>query len=188
MTEEEVLQMLRSVGAVSQGHFLLSSGRHSDIYAEKFRALEWPEIALSLGRALAERFEEADVVLAPAVGGVVLGFVTAHALGTRSIFAERMDSEMQLRRGFQIHEDERVVVVEDIITTGRSIREVLALVPPNQLAGIGCLVDRSGGTPLPRPVEALTRLDATSWDPGECPLCAKGVELVSPGSRYLATG
>lgn len=187
MTEDEVLQMLRSVGAISQGHFLLSSGRHSDVYAEKFRALEWPEIALSLGRALAERFEEADVVLAPAVGGVILGFATAAALGTRSIFAERQDSKMRLRRGFEIHDDERVVVVEDIITTGLSVKEVLALVPVGQLAGIGCLVDRSGGIQLPRPMEALAKLDATSWDPTECPLCERGVDLESPGSRYLAT-
>lgn len=187
MTEEEVLQMLGSVGAVTRGHFLLSSGRHSDIYAEKFRALEWPEVAMNLGRALASRFDEADVVLAPAVGGVVLGFVTAAALGTRSIFAERQDGRMQLRRGFRIHDDERVVVVEDVITTGRSILEVLELVPPDQLAGIGCLIDRSQGIELPKPLQALARIDAQSWEPAECPLCEKGSRLESPGSRYLAT-
>lgn len=184
----DVIELLERSGAFLRGHFELSSGRHSDVYIEKFRALEQPEVARSLGEELAKRLKEfsPDVVLAPAVGAIVLGFTTALALGARSIFAEREDGEMTLRRGFEIAPGERVVVVEDIITTGKSLREVISLVPNDRLVGIGCLVDRSGGG-LSWPVEAvsLAEVEATSWDPSECPICAAGVPLTMRGSRKL---
>lgn len=188
LDEAEVLQALREVGAVTSGHFVLSSGRHSDVYVEKFRALERPELAMSLGASLADRFTGAsiDVVVAPAVGAIVLGFTTALARGARFIFAERDAGAMRLRRGFAIAPGERVLVVEDVVTTGASLREVLALVDPAGLAGAGCLLDRSSGLDVGAPLVALARLEAPTWDPAACPLCAAGEPAVAPGSRHLA--
>ena len=191
MNESEVVSMLERSGAILRGHFQLSSGRHSDIYVEKFRALEQPFVARDLGIALAERLKEhrPDVVLAPAVGAVVLGFVTALALDARSIFAERQDGQMTLRRGFEIRPGERVVVVEDVITTGKSLNEVLALVPAGQLVGIGCLVDRGPQDLVwPVPLSRLARVQAQSWVPDDCPSCADGLILTERGSRSLHAG
>ncbi|MCA1841120.1 MAG: orotate phosphoribosyltransferase [Actinomycetota bacterium] len=189
MTEEEVKDALAEVGAILEGHFVLSSGRHSNIYAEKFRALERPGLSVALGDALARRLDgtRVDVVLAPAVGGIVLGFVTALALGARSIFAEREGGAMSLRRGFEIAPQERVLIVEDVITTGKSVKEVIDLVPRAQIVSVGCLVDRSSGTKLGVPLVSLCRLDAVSWAPDECPLCAAGVPTDVRGSRHLAS-
>lgn len=185
MTEEEALQILRDTGAIMQGHFLLSSGRHSDTYVEKFRALEKPSVAAALGAAIAERFTGIDVVVAPAVGGIVLGFATATALGARFIFSEREGGAMRLRRGFRIEEGERVLAVEDIVTTGKSLLEVLSLLPSPTLAGIGCMVDRSNGSlKTLLPLQSLVRMEVSSWEPGECPLCAERFPLQSPGSRH----
>jgi orotate phosphoribosyltransferase len=196
LDEAQVLQALRDVGAVTSGHFILSSGRHSDVYAEKFRALERPRLAVSLGASLADRFagQHVDVVLSPALGAIVLGFVTALALGERAggqggprfIFAERDAGAMRLRRGFEVGPGERVLVVEDVVTTGSSLKEVLALVEPEALVGVGCLLDRSSGLDLGMPLTALARLQAPTWDPAGCPLCAGGVPAVAPGSRHLA--
>jgi orotate phosphoribosyltransferase len=192
LNEDQVLQALRDVGAVSNGHFILSSGRHSDVYAEKFRALERPDLALSLGASLADRFagQRVDVVLSPALGAIVLGFATALALsrngGARFIFAERDGGEMLLRRGFEVAPGERVLVIEDVVTTGTSLKEVAALVDPDALVGVGCLLDRSSGLDLGMPLTSLARLEAPTWDPAECPLCAAGQVAVAPGSRHLA--
>jgi len=199
LNEDQVLQALRDVGAVSTGHFILSSGRHSDVYAEKFRALEHPDLAVSLGASLADRFagQHIDVVLSPAVGAIVLGFATALAVSrnrdrdgdgdgeARFIFAERDAGEMRLRRGFEVAPGERVLVVEDVVTTGTSLREVLALVDPDALMGVGCLLDRSSGLDLGVPLTSLARLEAPTWDPAGCPLCAAGLDAVAPGSRHL---
>ena len=197
LNEDQVLQALRDVGAVSNGHFILSSGRHSDVYAEKFRALEHPGLALSLGASLADRFagQHIDVVLSPAVGAIVLGFATALAVSrnrdrdgdgeARFIFAERDAGPMRLRRGFEVAPGERVLVIEDVVTTGTSLREVLVLVDPDALVGVGCLLDRSSGLDLGLPLTSLARLQAPTWDPSECPLCAGGQAAVAPGSRHL---
>jgi len=193
LNEDQVLQALRAVGAVSTGHFILSSGRHSDVYAEKFRALEHPDLAVSLGASLADRFagQHIDVVLSPALGAIVLGFATALAVSrsrdgeARFIFAERDAGEMRLRRGFEVAPGERVLVVEDVVTTGTSLREVLALVDPDALVGVGCLLDRSSGLDLGVPLTSLARLEAPTWDPAGCPLCAAGLDAVAPGSRHL---
>ncbi|TMK50812.1 MAG: orotate phosphoribosyltransferase [Actinobacteria bacterium] len=197
LNEDQVLQALRDVGAISNGHFILSSGRHSDVYAEKFRALEHPGLAVSLGASLADRFadQHIDVVLSPAVGAIVLGFATALAVSrnrngdgdgeARFIFAERDAGAMRLRRGFEVAPGERVLVVEDVVTTGASLREVLALVDPDALVGVGCLLDRSSGLDLGLPLTSLARLQAPTWDPAECPLCAEGLGAAAPGSRHL---
>ena len=169
-----------------KGHFVLSSGRHSDVYVEKFRALEKPPLAMTLGRELADRFRDkaVDVVLSPALGAIVLGFATATHLAARFIVAEREQGRMVLRRGFEIAPGEKVLVIEDVVTTGLSLNETLDLVPPGELVGIGVLVDRSGTSD--ERVTALARVDASSWEKADCPLCAEGIPETAPGSRHLS--
>lgn len=185
MNEEEVLDILRVTGAVTTGHFVLSSGRHSDTYVEKFRALEHPDVARALGQALADRFSEAvaDVVISPAVGAVILGFSTALALGAKFVFTERESGRMTLRRGFLIGKGDRVLAIEDVVTTGASIRETIEAAEPGEVVGVGCLVDRSDGRVAG--LESLVRIEAPSWDPDDCPLCKIGIPPEAPGSRHL---
>lgn len=190
MKQEDLLAELKKVGAVLEGHFVLSSGRHSDLYVEKFRAFERPDLAVALGEEIAARFKDknVDVVLSPAVGALVIGFTTALALRSRFVFTEREAGEMKLRRGFEIRRGERVLVVEDVVTTGGSAAEVARLAAPGDLVGIAAFVDRSEGaaSSLPMPLDPLLRFKAVSWAPEECPLCAKGVPSVTPGSRHMS--
>jgi orotate phosphoribosyltransferase len=187
----EVLEVLERREAILRGHFLLSSGRHSDVFVQKFRVLEHPRLAQTLGEAIADRFDRAfDVVASPAVGAIVLGFATALAADARMIFAERVDDDLRFRRGFRLASRERVLVVEDVITTGSSAREVVSLVGSSGATpiGVGALIDRGDparGSDLRVPVEALVQLEVSSWAPGDCPLCADGAALDDPGSRRL---
>jgi orotate phosphoribosyltransferase len=176
-------------GAILSGHFELTSGLHSDRYVQKARVLERPETAMALSREIVSWYQPAgiDVVVAPAVGAVPLGFAVALAAGARSIYAEREGGRMRLRRGFDLSPGARTLVVEDVVTTGRSAGEVLALVQRSGAdpLGVAALVDRST-----RPVEfslrAVLRIEATSWEAGVCPLCKRGQALDTPGSRYLS--
>ncbi|MEA2498651.1 MAG: orotate phosphoribosyltransferase [Actinomycetota bacterium] len=191
MNEAEVLDVLEAKGAVLRGHFQLSSGRHSDVFVQKFRVLEHPRIAQALGEELARSFAgEFDLVACPAVGAVVLGFTTALAADTRMIFAERADGVMEFRRGFSIEPGQRTLVVEDVITTGGSALEVVELVKSSggDPVGIAALIDRGDPAKPPSfgvPLRSLVRLDVSSWDPDACPLCAEGIPLADPGSRRL---
>ncbi len=186
MTPEEAARLLESHGAIMRGHFKLSSGRHSDLYVEKARVLEQPEATMAVARAMASGYPEVDVVVAPAVGAIVLGFAVALSSGARSIYAEREGGRMQLRRGFRVAPGERALVVEDVVTTGASAREVYELLDEMgaERLGVAALVDRAAG-PLPFPFRALVRLEASSWDPADCPLCEQGRPFDSPGSRHL---
>jgi orotate phosphoribosyltransferase len=192
MTPEEVLAILESTGAVQRGHFRLSSGRHSDVYAQKFRVLEHPRLARDLGAAIADEFERGfDLVASPAVGAVILGFATALAADARFVFAERVEGSMAFRRGFRVEPHERVLVVEDVVTTGGSVKEVLDLLGPMGpvVVGVGALVDRTspGSAPdLGVPLRALLRLDAESWRAVDCPLCARQQPITDPGSSRMA--
>jgi orotate phosphoribosyltransferase len=194
VNEAEVLEVLQKRGALRQGHFLLSSGRHSRDYVQKFRVLEDPKLTQRFGEAIAQLVEEPfDVVVAPAVGAIVLGFAAALASGARSIFAERVAGALCLRRGFRLAPHERALVVEDVVTTGTSAAEVVRLVRDAGAdpVAVACLVDRSDGRALARAgigLSSLLRLRLESWDPSGCPLCAQGVPLEEPGSRRLATG
>ncbi|MGI8775141.1 MAG: orotate phosphoribosyltransferase [Actinomycetota bacterium] len=191
MNEAEILAVLEDKGAVMRGHFRLSSGRHSDVFAQKFRVLEHPGIAARFGQELAAAFEgEFDVVASPAVGAVVLGFSTALAGGARFIFSERSDDAMAFRRGFEIQPHERVLVIEDVVTTGGSAAEVVQLVKAagGDCVGIGTLIDRvdpSRPAELGAALKSLVKLESRSWDPGACPLCAEDVPLDDPGSRRI---
>ncbi|MDQ3772353.1 MAG: orotate phosphoribosyltransferase [Actinomycetota bacterium] len=191
MSSDEILEVLELKGAILHGHFRLSSGRHSDLFVQKFRVLEDPQTARSLGESLARNFDgDFDVVAAPAVGAIVLGFATALAAEARSIFAERSGDAMVFRRGFSLGREERVLVVEDVVTTGGSAREVVDLVRASgaRVAGVGALIDRSEASAPPdfgAPLRALVRLKTRSWEPEECPLCAARHPISDPGSRRL---
>jgi orotate phosphoribosyltransferase len=188
----EIMEVLERHGAVLNGHFRLASGRHSDVYIQKFRVLEHPRLAQRFGEAIAQAFlGRFDVVACPAVGAVVLGFSVALAGDVRLVIAERVAGAMTFRRGFRLHPHEKVLVVEDVVTTGGSAGEVLNL---TRMAGavpigLGALIDRpdpARPSSLGVPLRALVTVDASSWDPGECPLCEADQPLEEPGSHHLS--
>src|SRR3990172_7986035 len=190
MTSEQVLDIYRKTGALLSGHFLLSSGLHSDRYLQSALVLQQPDIATKLCAALAAHFKDLQVeaVIAPALGGVFVSHETARALGVRALFAERVNGELTLRRGFAINPGERVLVVEDVITTGKSTKETIEVV--RKLGGnavaAGSLVDRSGGkAELGVPYHSLVTLDVPTYTPETCPLCKSGGVPGKPGSRGL---
>jgi orotate phosphoribosyltransferase len=192
VNETEILEVLEKKGAVLRGHFRLSSGRHSDVFVQKFRILEHPRLAQSFGEEIAKHFAGSfDAVASPAVGAIILGFTTALAANVRMIFAERVEGdELQFRRGFELAPHEKTLIVEDVITTGGSAREVVELVRRSGAipVGVGALIDR--GDPartgdLGAPLHALVRLNVASWTEDECPLCAAGKEFDDPGSRRM---
>jgi len=192
MNETEVLDVLRRCGALLEGHFKLSSGRHSDTYVQKQMVFQHPRLTAALGEAVAHRFDgresaHFDTVLSPAVGAIVFGNAVAYAAGARFLYAERVDDAMTLRRGQELMPNERVLVVEDVVTTGGSAKEVVDLVEAARatLVGVACLADRTTKQ-LPFQLEALVRIEAQDWAPEDCPLCAAGKPLTAPGSRYIA--
>jgi orotate phosphoribosyltransferase len=190
MKREEVVKLLEQVGAIRTGHFELSSGRHSGTYIQCALVLAHPNYAELLGRALADHFRNLSVacVVSPALGGVIIGHEVARALGVRALFVERDRSgQMALRRGFEIHPGERVLVVEDVWTTGGSTREAIGVVEQEGglVVAAGALIDRSGGQlELNVPARALLEMEVASSEPDECPLCRAGGVATRPGSRY----
>ncbi|MCI0347427.1 MAG: orotate phosphoribosyltransferase, partial [Chloroflexi bacterium] len=185
MNPVEVQELFERHGAILNGHFKLSSGRHSDTYVQCARILEHPRIASSLAQALSTRCTAGvDVVVSPALGGVLIGYLVAHELGCRFLFTERVDGAMALRRGQALVPGERFLVVEDVITTGGSAAEVIALGQQGGgvSAGVASLIDRSEQQPAFH-LEALLRVPATSWDPADCSFCRRGEPLHTPGSR-----
>lgn len=187
MTQEEVRALLVKTGAIMDGHFLLTSGLHSPHYVEKFNVLQHPAYTAQLCAAMAEKFKDAEIetVVGPVTGGILLAHETGKSLGTRAIFTERVDGKMMFRRGFSLREGERVLIVEDIVTTGGSIKEVIEVV---KAAGavpvaVSMLVDRSGGKADfgDVPSTALLTMDVETYSPDTCPLCAKGVPMTKRG-------
>jgi len=188
MSEEEFLQIFRDHGALLEGHFILTSGLHSDRYIQCALVLQHPRAAERLGSALAEKLRplEASVVVAPALGGILVAHEVGRALGIRALFTERQDGFMTLRRGFALSPGERALVVEDVMTTGGSTRETIKCVEQagGVVAGAGSLIDRSGGgVDLGLPRVALVTLSVQNYDPAACPLCKSGSPAVKPGSR-----
>lgn len=190
MTETEVLRALEEASAILSGHFVLTSGRHSDTYVQCARVLEDPALTTRLAEAAVERLEgrAVDLVAAPAVGGIVIGFAVARALGVKFIFSEREHGRMAFRRGFAVPEGARVLVVEDVVTTGGSVAEVLDLVRAagGEPVGVVSIIDRGGDKRFTDELIPLLRLEVASWDPSECIQCASGEPVGSPGSRRLA--
>jgi len=208
MTRDELLDLYRRSGALLEGHFRLTSGLHSSGYLQCALVLQYPQHAEALGRAIADRVRDlrATVVLSPALGGVVIGHEVGRALGVRAVFAERQDGVLTLRRGFIISENDRVLVVEDVLTTGGSTRETIqvAKAAGGQVVGAASIVDRSppaepgrvatgsgqGGdaraADLGVPFVTLLTIDLPTYEPDRCPLCAQGLPVVKPGSRPVA--
>jgi orotate phosphoribosyltransferase len=189
MTREEMMKLLEDVGAVRTGHFELSSGRHSGTYIQCALVLQYPQHAERLGRDLAAKFKDLSIecVVSPALGGLIIGHEVARGLGVRAIFVERDRSgQMALRRGFEIKPGERVLVIEDVWTTGGSTRETIGVVGQEQglTVATGAVIDRSGGKlDLNVPARALLELEVASYEPDDCPLCRTGSSVVRPGSR-----
>lgn len=192
LTADEILQVFKACGALLEGHFLLSSGLHSSQYLQCALVLQHPAHAEKLCSLLAWPFQGQGIqaVAAPAMGGIIVAHEVARSLGARALFTERAEGRMTLRRGFQIAQGERTLVVEDVITTGGSTREVVQVVEEHggKVVGVGCLVDRSGGAPLEMERHALVRLEIANYPPQSCPLCQEGRPLVKPGSRQTKTG
>ncbi|GJM45064.1 MAG: orotate phosphoribosyltransferase [Gemmatimonadota bacterium] len=188
MREEALLKAFHETGALKRGHFQLSSGLHSGVYFQSALVLQHPDRAEVLGRALAKLVAvyRPEVVVGPALGGLIIGWEVACELGVRGIFTERQDGVMCLRRGFEIGKGRRVVIVEDVITTGKSTRETMAVIEAagGTTVAVAALVDRSGGTAeLNAPMHALLSLPVETNTPDECPECQAGVPLDKPGSR-----
>lgn len=188
LSPSEVLDLFRATGAFLEGHFRLSSGLHSSQYLQCALVLQHPRHAEMLGRALAERVPaKVDLVASPALGGLIIGHEVARALAVRHVFTERdAERRMTLRRGFRILPGERVLIVEDVITTGGSSLEVAEVVHGlgGQVVAAASIIDRSGGAAdLGVPRAALALLEVENWPPDECPLCAQGIPVEKPGSR-----
>lgn len=188
VTAESVLDTFRRLGALLDGHFRLSSGLHSPGYLQCALVLQHPREAEACGAALAERLrgQAPQAVVSPAIGGIVIGQEVARALGVRAIFAERQDGRLALRRGFSLQPGEKVLVVEDVVTTGGSTRETIEVARAQgaQVTGAAAIIDRSGGQQnLDVPFSALATIALPTYQPEACPLCAQGTPAIKPGSR-----
>jgi len=190
MSESEILNIFKKSGALLTGHFLLTSGRHSDRYFQCAKVLQYPENIEILCKMIADNFRntEIDTVIAPAIGGLVVGQEVARQLNKRFIFAEREDKKLTLRRGFTLDENEKVLVCEDVVTTGGSVFEVIEIVKNSNanVVGVGFIVDRSNGkVNFGFSQFSTLKMEVVSYQPDECPLCREDIELVKPGSRKV---
>ena len=193
-TYEELMELMRQTGTLQHGHFVLSSGQHSDEYWEKFRLLEWPRVTEQLCREIALRYEGLAIsaVIGPTTGGAMLAQEVARQLDSRCLLAEPAPKGgRELRRGFVLRPAERVLVVDDVLTTGLSLQETLGAIKPYHpdIAGIEVLIDRSGGGAIDQfglPCHALITVSARTYSPDACPMCSEGIPLVKPGTRSIA--
>lgn len=190
LSEKQILEIFHKTGALLEGHFLLTSGRHSNVYFQCAKVLQFPEYTTKLCEIISNFFKdfEIDTIIAPAIGGIIVGQETARQLNKRFIFAERENKNLTLRRGFSIEKGEKVLVCEDVVTTGGSVFEVIDIVKENnaEVVGVGLIVDRSGGkVTFDYPVISTLKMKAESFLPQECELCKKNIPLIKPGSRKI---
>jgi orotate phosphoribosyltransferase len=188
LPKEQILDIFRETKALLEGHFQLTSGLHSTQYFQCARVLQFPKYLHLLAGEIARHFEytEVEVVVSPAIGGIVVGTEVGRMLGARTIFSERQEGKMVLRRGFELLPGERVLVVEDVVTTGGSTKEVIELVLQAKatVVGVSCIVDRSSGkAQFDAKSFAVLQMDAVAYQPDECPLCKAGGHAEKPGSR-----
>ncbi|MBR5235970.1 MAG: orotate phosphoribosyltransferase [Clostridia bacterium] len=190
MTRERVMEILKEAGVLLEGHFQLTSGRHSDKYLQCAKIFQDTRYSEELCADLAAKFKDKNVelVIGPAIGAISMSYEVSRHLGVRNIFAERENGAMTLRRSFTVEPGQRVLVVEDVVTTGGSVREVIDLVRAQggEVIGVGVVVDRTGGKiDFGVPLESVISIDVVSFEPEDCPLCKAGVSVVKPGSRNL---
>ncbi len=190
MNPEQIIEHFRASGALLEGHFILSSGLHSPKYLQCALALQYPSDAAKFGRAIAEHFtnEKIETVASPAIGGLVVGFAVAQALNVRFVWTERENGTMTVRRGFSVKEKEKILVVEDVITTGGSTRECIEALEKNgaKILAAASIIDRSNGAAeVGVPRIALVSMEVPSYQPEDCPMCERGDKAVKPGSRKI---
>lgn len=182
----EVLNLLEKAEGVLHGHFCLTSGLHSDIYFQCAKLYQYPDITEQLGKKLAEKLSDIDfdTIVAPAIGAVIIGYETAKNAKKRNLFVERKDGIMQLRRGYTLKKGEKVVIIEDVITTARTIKETMEAIKEfePEIVAVGCIVDRTKGK-TEYNIKSLMQIDPVVYEPDNCPLCKEGIPLVKPGSR-----
>ncbi|HSN59096.1 MAG TPA: orotate phosphoribosyltransferase [Clostridiaceae bacterium] len=189
-TDDMVIDTLRESGALLDGHFLLSSGRHSDRYCQCAKLLQYPDKAAKVIKVVADKLANVDfdLVVGPAMGGVVVAYELARQVGKPGIFAERADGEMTIRRGFEIKKGQKVIISEDVITTGKSSLEVAKVIQEmgGEVVGLACIVDRRAeGVNFPYPIYSAVKLEIKSYDKDVCPMCKEGTPYVKPGSRNI---
>ena len=181
-----VIEELKQSEALLEGHFLLSSGRHSDRYCQCAKLLQYPERARKVISVIAEQVRNLpiDMVVGPAMGGIIVAYELGRQLGSPAIFTERVDNKMTLRRGFEVKPGQKLLISEDVVTTGKSSLETIEVLKSfgAEVIGIACIVDRSSGG-FPYPIYSATKLDIQSWEADDCPLCKQGLPFVKPGSR-----
>ena len=190
MNNQDILKLFKETNALLSGHFLLTSGRHSNQYFQCAQVLQYTEYNTQICSLIADHFrnEDIDIVISPAIGGIVVGQEVARLLNKKSIFAEREDKKLTLRRGFQIEEGKRYLVCEDVVTTGGSVFEVIDIVKQGGgiVAGVGFIVDRSNNkVNFGVPQFSTLQLEVVSYAPEECPLCKQNIPAVKPGSRKI---
>jgi orotate phosphoribosyltransferase len=188
LAKKDINEILERTGVLQTGHFLLTSGRHSSKYMQCAKIFQHPDISAEISKDLAERYDgyDIDIVIGPALGGIILAYEVARQLEVRALFAERENGAMTLRRGFEIKPGSRVLVVEDVITTGRSVREVVELVRSvgGEVVGVASVIDRSGDKALfDVPLKSALKIEMDTFAPSECPMCKAGSVPVKAGSR-----
>lgn len=186
---DRVVELLKESNALLEGHFLLSSGNHSDKYCQCAKLLQYPDKAEEVIKVITEKLKdvEFDTVVGPAMGGIIVAYELGRQLHKPAIFTERKDGEMCLRRGFEVKKGEKVIISEDVVTTAKSSYETKKVLEDlgAEVVGICCLVDRSVNLDIDLPLYSATKIDIEIFKPEECPLCKKGIELVKPGSREI---
>ena len=190
ITKDRVLEILKEADVLQEGHCLLTSGRHSDKYLQCAKIFQYTKYSEELCAALAEKFADkgVELVIGPAIGAIQMSYEVSRHLGVKNIFAERENGAMTLRRNFTIEPGQKVLVVEDVVTTGGSVREVMDIVRSHggEVVGLGVIVDRTGGKiDFGVPLESVISMEVLSYEATDCPLCKQGLPLVKPGSRNL---
>lgn len=193
LSNERAIEILKKANVLLEGHFLLTSGRHSNQYLQCAKIFRNTKYSEELCKALAEQFKDydIDVVVGPAMGAVLMSYEVSRHLGVENYFAERVDGKMEFRRGFNIEKDMKCLIVEDVVTTGGSVKEVMELIQQagGEVVGVGLIIDRTGGkVDLGVPLKSVLSMEVKSYEHDECPICKQGdIELVKPGSRKLPT-
>ena len=190
MTKEQIIEIFKDKEVMLEGHFLLTSGRHSDKYMQCAKLFQYADVSEMICKQLAEQFadKKIDLVVGPAIGGIIMAYEMGRQLGVKNIFAERENGQMTFRRGFEVPQGANVLVVEDVVTTGGSVKEVIALLKEQgaNIVGVGSVVDRSAGkVDFGVEFKAVLSMEVISYEPENCPICKTGLPLVKPGSRKL---